>query len=136
MLVVSFFHLVLNHSSNNKVFCLHCSFSTISKKRASRGVPVVRIRNPSESHKEALMKHPGSGKGKKRSLTWKILLSNDYLIEIRHLLNQISLILLVFEVKTISTRNFTTVSTFSFKAHFKLTKDIARELDYNRLTVN
>ena len=44
--------------------------------------------------------------------------------------------LVVFEIKAIFTGNFTTVSTLSFKAHFKLTKDIARELDYNRLMVN
>ena len=34
--VVSFFNLVLNHSSNNTVFCLNGCFSTVSKNRVSR----------------------------------------------------------------------------------------------------
>ena len=34
-----FWDLVLNHSSNNTVFCLH-SFVRVSKNRVSRGLPV------------------------------------------------------------------------------------------------
>ena len=39
-LVVPFCHLVLNHSSNNTVFCLHGCFYKVSKNSVSRGLPV------------------------------------------------------------------------------------------------
>ena len=39
-MVLSFVHLVLNHSSAYTVFCLHGCFSKVSKNRVSRGPPV------------------------------------------------------------------------------------------------
>ena len=39
-MVLLFVHLVLNHSSTYTVFCLHGSFSKVSKNSVSRGPPV------------------------------------------------------------------------------------------------
>ena len=39
-MVLSFVHLVLNHSSTYMVFCLHGCFSKVSKNSVSRGPPV------------------------------------------------------------------------------------------------
>ena len=39
-MVLSFVHLVLNHSSTYTVFCLHGCFSKVLKKNVSRGPPV------------------------------------------------------------------------------------------------
>ena len=41
ILVLSFVHLVLNHSSAYTVFCLHGCFSKVSKNSVSRGPPVL-----------------------------------------------------------------------------------------------
>ena len=42
--VVLFFSLVLNHFTNNTVFCWHGCFSTVSKNRVSRGLPVLQYK--------------------------------------------------------------------------------------------
>ena len=41
ILVLSFVHLVLNHSSTYTVFCLHGCFSKVSKNCVSRGSPLL-----------------------------------------------------------------------------------------------
>ena len=41
ILVLSFVHLVLNHSSAYTVFCLHGCFSKVSKNHVNRGPPVL-----------------------------------------------------------------------------------------------
>ena len=38
--VISFVHLVLNHSFTYTIFCLHCSFSKVSKNHVRRGPSV------------------------------------------------------------------------------------------------
>ena len=45
-MVLSFVHLVLNHSSAYTVFCLHGCFSKVSKNRVSRGPPVPKQLSP------------------------------------------------------------------------------------------
>ena len=42
-MVLSFVHLVLNHSSAYTVFCLHGCFSKVSKNSVSRGPPVFLV---------------------------------------------------------------------------------------------
>ena len=46
-MLVSFCHLVLNHSSNNTVFCLHCCFYKVWKNSLSRRLPYIEIKNSS-----------------------------------------------------------------------------------------
>ena len=41
ILLLSFVHLVLNHSSAYTVFCLHGCFSKVSKNNVSRGLPLL-----------------------------------------------------------------------------------------------
>ena len=45
-MVLSFVHLVLNHSSAYTVLCLHGCFSKVSKNRVSRGPPVPKQLSP------------------------------------------------------------------------------------------
>ena len=40
-MLLSFFHLILNHFINNTVFCLHGCVSIVSKNRVSRDLPVL-----------------------------------------------------------------------------------------------
>ena len=46
ILVLSFVHLVLNHSSAYTFFCIHGCFSKVSKNSVSRGPPVSAISRP------------------------------------------------------------------------------------------
>ena len=50
VLVLSFVHSLLSHSSTYTVFCFHSCFSNISKSSVSRGSPVIHNRSHGIAH--------------------------------------------------------------------------------------